>query len=227
MKKNQIFKKTISFITATALAFSLVTDIPFWGVEMSITANAAAAKLTDSKTGTSLQDLDGDNYYEISNANELIAFSNLVNTTRRHEYGYMESPYDSINGELTADITMPAGTVWSPIGYYNTYDDYAQYVGMFDGQCHTISGLYVNDSNKNNIGLFGAVTGSAEIKNIGVINSTFIGKFNIGSICGQISDGVRIKNCYSTGTVSGQQNVGTIVGTSNNDISISRINVMV
>ena len=68
MKKNQIFKKTISFITATALAFSLVTDIPFWGVEMSITANAAAAKLTDSKTGTSLQDLDGDNYYEISNA---------------------------------------------------------------------------------------------------------------------------------------------------------------
>ena len=134
MKKNQIFKKTISFITATALAFSLVTDIPFWGVEMSITANAAAAKLTDSKTGTSLQDLDGDNYYEISNANELIAFSNLVNTTRRHEYGYMESPYDSINGELTADITMPAGTVWSPIGYYNTYDDYAQYVGMFDGQ---------------------------------------------------------------------------------------------
>ena len=224
MKKNQIFKKTISFITATALAFSLVTDIPFWGVEMSITANAAAAKLTDSKTGTSLQDLDGDNYYEISNANELIAFSNLVNTTRRHEYGYMESPYDSINGELTADITMPAGTVWSPIGYYNTYDDYAQYVGMFDGQCHTISGLYVNDSNKNNMGLFGAVTGSAEIKNIGVINSTFIGKFNIGSICGQISDGVRIKNCYSTGTVSGQQNVGTIVGTSNNDISISRIN---
>ncbi|MBQ5852043.1 MAG: hypothetical protein IIW54_14700, partial [Lachnospiraceae bacterium] len=224
MKKNQIFKKTISFLTATALAFSLVADIPFGGVEMSITANAAAAKLTDSKTGTSLQDLDGDNYYEISNANELIAFSNLINATERDMYGNLQSAYDSINGELTADIVMPTGTVWNPIGYYNTYDDFVKYKGKFDGQCHTISGLYVNDSNKRNVALFGAVTGSAEIKNIGVVNSTFIGKYYVGSICGEISDGVRIKNCYSTSEVSGQLYVGTIVGGSNNSMDISLFN---
>ena len=37
----------------------------------------------------------------------------------------------------------------------------------------TISGLYFNDSTRNNVGFFGACEGSVKVSKLGIINSDF------------------------------------------------------
>lgn len=204
MKK--IMKRVISAVEALALAATMTVGGATLGIEgFSVTVNAAEA-LTDNETGVTLSDSNNDGYYEIDTADELMAFSNLVNKQGKC----------SVNVVLTADIVMPAGTQWQPIGYEaeSVYDK--KYTGIFDGQGHTIKGLYIEDSDKNYVGLFGCATGSAEIKNVGVIDSTFIGKHKVAVICGELSSAVRIKNCFSVNcTVKGQYYVAGIAGYSN------------
>jgi len=70
--------------------------------------------------------------------------------------------------ELVAD-----GEGWNPIG--DKWDE-DPFTGSFDGQGYTISGLYIGGDHQT-VGLFGTVGGeemedSAEIKNVGLINST-------------------------------------------------------
>lgn len=48
-----------------------------------------------------------------------------------------------------------------------------QFGGVFDGQGHTISGLYLNLNAGNAASLFGQVVGTAEVKNLAVLDSYF------------------------------------------------------
>ncbi len=86
--------------------------------------------------------------YLISNAAELYGFSAITNGT----HGQTQNVY--ANARLTADITVNEGVLdndvngvlvpgkffmeWDPIGKYSDYK------AMFDGNGHTISGLYYN-----------------------------------------------------------------------------------
>lgn len=164
-----------------------------------------AAILTTDK-----YDLNGDGtkdeVYEISSAGQLYWFANEVNNRYRTE----------INGILTENIVVNDGDVagcngtkkdgwkdWTPIG--NEQDKYA---GIFDGNGHTVSGLYFNDTKTKFVGLFGYVNGT--IQNVGVINSYFIAHEKVGGICGE-NHGT-INNCYHTGSVKGWSNVGGVCG---------------
>lgn len=84
--------------------------------------------------------------------------------------------------------TNPDWKDWTPINSYS---------GTFDGQGHTISGLYFNESSTNNVGLFGVNNGT--VQNVGVINSYFMGQNNVGGICGINNTACIITNCYNTG----------------------------
>lgn len=53
---------------------------------------------------------------------------------------------------------------------------------QLDGQNHTISGLYFNDS-KTSVGLFGKID-NATICNLGVIDSFFQAKVEVAAVCG-------------------------------------------
>lgn len=88
------------------------------------------------------EDSDGDGTYEISNAGQLYWFADKVNNGE-----------GSLNAVLTADISVNEGDVsgcdgnkaegwrdWTPIGSASNI-----YSGTFDGQDHTVSGLYFND----------------------------------------------------------------------------------
>ena len=141
-----------------------------------------------------------DGWYLIDNHHKLYWFANKVN-----------SGSTRINGKLTADIVVNENvltedgelngdgssfTAWTPIGTTS-----AAFAGKFDGQGHTISGLYFNNTNGNYVGLFG-YTGITTITNVGVIDSYFYGYQYVGGICGEPAGSrSEISNCYNTGYV--------------------------
>jgi len=122
----------------------------------------------------------------------------------------------------TADInltsTTPEITTWdSNHGWSPIEDDESQFTGIYDGDGHIISGLYINRSETNNQGLFGYSATGAEIKNIGLTDIRITGSTCVGGLVG--NNNGNISNCYSTGTVSGIDNVGGLVGNNNGNIS--------
>ena len=155
-------------------------------------------------------DMDGDGskdaVYEISNAGQLYWFAGLVNGTLSSV-----TQKTSANAVLTADIvvnknvlksdgTVNEGTFkeWTPIG--NTCNgSYSPYTGIFEGQNHTISGLYFKQENTSEVGFFGYNGG--KISNVGILNSYFCGFSRVGGVCGYNSS--TITNCYNKGVVDG------------------------
>ncbi len=103
---------------------------------------------------------------------------------------------------------------WQAIGWYNytSAGDYG-FNGIFDGNGHTISGLYINMPDQRDQGLFGYIKIGATVQNIGIINSQIIGAEYVGSVAGDNYG--QIFNCYNTGDVYSQGNyVGGIAGSS-------------
>lgn len=158
--------------------------------------------------------LNADGAYEISNAGQLYWFAALVNGTLADVDQNMGA-----NGILTADIVVNETVLdadrnlisdpsslrkWTPI----SGDSY--YTGTFDGQNHTISGLYFNDA-QTSVGLFGKIDNTT-IRNLGVIDSFFQAKVEVAAVCGYSHYGT-IENCYSTATINGtEEYAGGICG---------------
>ena len=205
------------------------------------------AELTTDK-----YDMDGDGskdaVYEISNAGQLYWFAGLVNGTLS---GVEQNT--SANAVLTADIVVnknvlkPDGTLnegtfkeWTPIA-----TSASPYTGIFEGQNHTISGLYFKKENTSEVGFFGYNRG--KISNVGILDSYFCGFSQVGGVCEYNSstitncynkgvvdgtaDGASsfggvcgcnlgiLTNCYNTGIVSGQLFVGGVSGNNNGTIT--------
>ena len=157
-------------------------------------------------------------YYEISNAQELYWFAEQVNGGNT-----------TANAILTADIVLyknlldadgnhnsDATNNWIPIGK----DDKNSYKGIFDGQGHTVSGIYCNDNNNETEmhagGFFGTLgdeqkQSDATIKNVGVVDSYFAWTYYTGGICGDAKQGT-ISNCYNAATVISKTVSGGVCG---------------
>ena len=119
--------------------------------------------------------------------------------------------------KLGSDITLNTGDaaswgesvpeiVWTPIGTENL-----PFAGVFDGQGHTISGLYLSTGARRS-GLFGEVAATAKIENLKLTNSYLEStQMQLGSIVGFGAGAVR--NVYSDAiVVSSNSSVGGIVG---------------
>lgn len=108
---------------------------------------------------------------------------------------------DSRNWETAA----PKYTWWS-IGDVNT-----RFAGTFDGNMHTISGLYFN-TNEENRGLFAATSGASTIKNLYLKNSYFEStEKNLGGIAGQGRG--KLDTVYSNAIIkSDDGRVGGLIG---------------
>lgn len=187
-----------------------------------------------------------ENPYQIGTAAELYWFARLVNGTLQGEEKDV-----SANAILMNDITVNEGVLdavnkgqvsdfieWEPIG--TSYTDDKAYSGTFDGNKHTISGLYFNKPTSHYVGLFGCIGANGKISNVGVLDSYFqfiadgggvcgvnYGELqkcsnsstvsgtgdnaqNVGGVCGYNSG--TIKSCYNTASVSGQYSVGGVCG---------------
>ena len=117
-------------------------------------------------------------------------------------------------------VTWTMGEGWSPIG-----SDSNRFSGVFEGNGHTISNLYINRSS-DNVGLFAVTTGTAQMNNIKLSDVNVQGGDDkISSLIG-INYG-SIISIDVTGTVNGNDRVGGLVGENAGQISKCVANVMV
>ena len=100
---------------------------------------------------------------------------------------------------------------WQPISSFN---------GVLDGNGKTITGLWVNRPNNDNIGLFANISGTT-IKNLNLVDCSINGKDKVGALTGYAS-GSHILNCSIKGRINGNTNVGGCVGCAN-EIEISGV----
>ena len=160
------------------------------GGEYTYTVSLAAAK----DLGYTIE---SDGSYTVTSADGLMNIAELVNGGK-----------SDINITLDTDIDL-TGKDWTPIG--TDYDN--SYKGTFDGGGHTITGLTFT-TNDEFAGLFGWLNKAGSVKNVvmeGVqITSNQIYGGSIGGVVGY-SWGT-IENCSVSGSVSGTNCVGGVVG---------------
>ena len=96
---------------------------------------------------------------------------------------------------------------WTPIGVQSS-----PFQGMFYGNGHTISGVFINRSSTNYVGFFGYVSG-AIIQDLNISGTSIKGSTDVGGIVGNANSST-ISNCSVTlsSGVEGYDDVGGIVG---------------
>ena len=179
-----------------------------------------------------------ENPYLIASAEDLMQFASVMNDEKQ----YID--YYDCHFRLAADIVLndcsdfdgwsenPPENVWTPIGYYHGFK------GVFDGNGHTVSGLYIDQpiteieydgysQVMDKFGLFGTVGG--EVKNLTIQNAFVCPKdvrldkgesLNVGILAGS-SSGV-IRNCRVEGVVICEGgDCGGIVGSGSEIIDCS------
>ena len=173
-----------------------------------------AQTIWDGTANTSWYD-ETSTEFEISTAEQLAGLAELVNNG---------NDFSGKTILLTADIVLndtsdwenwensaPKNT-WTPIAGLNSS---TSFYGIFDGQGHSVSGVYINTYN-GGCGLFRYNKGT--IKNVGVTNSYIKGHSIVGGVCSD-NDGT-ISNCHNSGTVSGTLRIiGGVCGSNSGSIS--------
>ena len=106
----------------------------------------------------------------------------------------------------SAEITVyyaPANT-WTAIGTASNC-----FQGCFDGNGYAVRGIYIN-TQKGYQGLFRNSYSDSVIANLGVAESYIYGGLYVGGVVGD-NNGT-VTNCYNTGSVTGKDYVGGVVG---------------
>ena len=152
---------------------------------------------------------DSESSFEITTPEQLAGLAQLVNEgTEDFKDKIIKLDEDirlneTSNWESWDDTNKPDNE-WTAIG-----TDAKLFKGTFDGQNHTISGIYISNSNDNQ-GLFGYVY-DGMIQNLSVADSYIQARNYVGGIVGYNNNGT-VSNCSNSGTVTGGQIVGGIVG---------------
>lgn len=190
----------------------VVYDITPWGEEEVVTP-------PDPGTKPIISGYD----YVVVTADDLIALRDAVNIS-----GNLPGTSIWARGARVIqidDITLPAGTEWVPIGN-GSYP----FTGTYNGNGYTISGLQTaNDYDGQYVGLFGMVSGDtanspAVLTGIHLRGCTIIGTNTYGSfgaLAGETENTV-ISNCSSTGSVTGNNSTGGLVGYAGSNSYITR-----
>ena len=153
------------------------------------------------------------NPYQIATAGQLAYLAYLLSDTTNEEYA-------SLYYILTSNIDL-SEHYWTPIGTGTSFS------GDFDGDYHSITGLFVDSSSY--AGLFRIIS-YGTISNLMVGNAYIEGVTCAGGIVGQCANSATIENCSFDGTVVGNHNTsncyyGGIVGYSSGDLTINSCSV--
>ncbi|MDR2732946.1 MAG: hypothetical protein LBB36_06995, partial [Fibromonadaceae bacterium] len=155
--------------------------------------------------------------YIINRREHLVNLSMLVSLQIVFRDEYIKLETDIELNDNSADnwenySSIPPANAWIPIGN-NTGTNAKTFNGTFDGNFHTISGVYINVQNTpaSGMGLFGNIGTFGTVKNLGLINSYIrVNDTYIGGIAGDNLG--TIENCYSNAWVAGNGWLGGIAG---------------
>ena len=141
-------------------------------------------------------EIDNEGNYIVTTADGLKAWAAAVQSN------------SSLNCTLAEDIILPevtdGGSNWTPI---------SDFAGTFDGNNKTITGLTINQSAMDNIGLFASIAEGGTVKNLKLDDVDITAGYYVGAIAGENRG--TIENCSVSGSVTGSSNksyVGGIAG---------------
>ena len=159
------------------------------GGEYTYTVSLAAAK----DLGYTIE---SDGSYTVTSADGLMNVAELVNGGKT-----------DINITLDKNIDL-TGKGWTPIG--TSFDN--SYKGTFDGGGHTITGLTVT-TNDQFVGLFGYLNRAGTVKNVVMEGIQITSNHMFGCTGGVVGySWGTIENCSVSGSISGTDCVGGVVG---------------
>ena len=159
------------------------------GGEYTYTVSLAAAK----DPGYTIE---SNGSYTVTSADGLMNVAELVNGGK-----------SDINITLDKNIDL-TGKGWTPIG--TSFDN--SYKGTFDGGGHTITGLAVT-TNDQLVGLFGYLNRAGTVKNVVMEGVLITSNHMFGCTGGVVGySWGTIENCSVSGSVSGTDCVGGVVG---------------
>ena len=140
--------------------------------------------------------IEADGSYTVTSADGLMNIAELVNGGKT-----------DINITLDKNIDL-TGKGWTPIG--TSFDN--SYKGTFDGGGHTITGLAVT-TNDQFVGLFGYLNRAGTVKNVVMEGVLITSNHMFGCTGGVVGySWGTIENCSVSGSVSGTDCVGGVVG---------------
>lgn len=179
-------------------------------------------EMIDTTPGELAGDGTSNNPYKIESLEDLVAFSNNVNSGITYNNEYVElkrtldfldnNSYDDINTTIFGDIngdgiidglkeelTKETGKGFTPIG--NTT---VSFLGDFNGNSKEIKNLYINVTADKDVylGLFGR---AKNIRNLGVqgnIYGSTNGRIYTGMIVGSLTNSSKIEDSYSIGNIT-------------------------
>lgn len=181
--------------------------------------------------------------YQIGTAEQLKRFRDIVNgaggqTQNRGACAVLtndivlnDGTFDANGNYTTTGLIGTNPEEWTPIGKYTNSNDNAPYTGTFDGQGHSIKGLYVNSASDDYVGLFGCLEGAA-VRNL-TVDGYVQGCYVVSGIAGDASANSTIENCrnncravseFVTGRSSLYLYVGGIVGLAKDTTIVGCIN---
>ncbi|WP_127341337.1 CARDB domain-containing protein [Halorubrum sp. 48-1-W] len=136
--------------------------------------------------------------YEIENVEDL--------QQMRYDLDAHYKLVDDVDASETDEWFDDGGTAkgFDPIGEDSTNS----FTGTFDGDGHTITGLFID--REDYVGLFGRVDSSG-VQNVGVENVDVSGAEYVGGLVGFSYSG-DVTETYTTGNVDGKDFVGSLVG---------------
>jgi len=207
--KRMKVKKILSIFLAIAMVISLMSGIT---IPARATEGVWDRTISISLSGSGTQDTP----FLISSGADLAYMAQEVNSGGTISGVAASSAYykltcDIVLNENALDyeswgISAPANS-WTPIG-----DDSPMFLGSFDGDGHTVSGIYINTETTtvNYRGLFGYVSGGT-VKNVGVKDSYIKGQIYVAGVVALCGTGT-VQNCYNTGSVTGNNSLSFVGG---------------
>ena len=211
-------------------------DVDIWQVEAGrmpvlkalpaeVTSYDATAPVWDGSVATAFAGGTGteDDPYQIATGAQLAYLENLIlNQTSGYTKAYYKLTADIYLNDISGFDTWTKDTkglnLWLPIGRKGS----KPFKGSFDGDGHTVYGMYINSVDGSLCGLFGRLEGTtAVVENVNIAYSLITGSLDdtVGSVVAYARGGAVVKNCASSAKIditlsnsNGWQSVGGVVG---------------
>lgn len=145
---------------------------------------------------------NSDGCFEISTAEQLLYFSQHINNSINNPEAFGEDGQDhktdcailmndiKFNGETQVVNNTMTGLAVSDVTILNAWEPLIEFAGSFDGQGHTVYGLYY--TNATDAGFFASLSGDAVVKNLHIRDSYFAADERAGGVIADVKSGAKI-----------------------------------